>query len=302
MNQENVVITSPRRVGKTGLVYHCFNRPAVKEQYVTISIDILHTTSFQEFIKELGTAVFNSVAKRSDRLMKMFTATLRSLSGSFGYDPVHNLPTFDVKLGQISTPEYTLDEIFDYLEQADKPCIVAIDEFQQIMKYGETNMEALLRGRIQKLKNSNFIFAGSERRIMNEMFFSDKRPFFQSSALLQLEPIDLSVYTEFAVRHFQEAARILSKRLSDGPMANTTASPCMYTNCCTMPSRILKREQPAPPQIWKGCQTCISSRMPSVCRNCSLMSLNSRRRCFMQLQPMGGQTASHRVTSSSVTT
>ena len=207
MNQENVVITSPRRVGKTGLVYHCFNRPAVKEQYVTISIDILHTTSFQEFIKELGTAVFNSVAKRSDRLMKMFTATLRSLSGSFGYDPVHNLPTFDVKLGQISTPEYTLDEIFDYLEQADKPCIVAIDEFQQIMKYSETNMEALLRGHIQKLKNSNFIFAGSERRIMNEMFFSDKRPFFQSSALLQLEPIDLSVYTEFAVRHFQEAGK-----------------------------------------------------------------------------------------------
>jgi len=37
-NQENVVITSPRRVGKTGLVYHCFNHPAIKAQYVTISI------------------------------------------------------------------------------------------------------------------------------------------------------------------------------------------------------------------------------------------------------------------------
>lgn len=207
MNQENVVITSPRRVGKTGLIYHCFNRQAIKEQYMTISIDILHTSSFPEFIKELGSAVFNSVAKRSDRLMKMFTATLRSLSGSFGYDPVQNLPTFDVKLGQISTPEYTLDEICDYLERADKPCIVAIDEFQQITKYAESNMEALLRGRIQKMKNTNFIFAGSERRIMNEMFFSDKRPFFQSATLLQLEPIDLNIYTEFARHHFQEAGK-----------------------------------------------------------------------------------------------
>lgn len=209
MNQENVVITSPRRVGKTGLIYHCFNHQVMKESHITVSIDILHTTSFPEFIKELGSAVFNSVAKRSDRLMKGFTATLRSLSGSFGYDPIQNSPTFDIKLGQIGTPEYTLDEICRYLEQADRRCIVAIDEFQQITRYTENNMEALLRGHIQKLKNTNFIFAGSERRIMNEMFFSDKRPFFQSATLLQLEPIELGVYTEFAARHFQENGKLI---------------------------------------------------------------------------------------------
>lgn len=66
-------------------------------------------------------------------------------------------------------------------------------------------MEALLRGRIQKLQNTNFIFAGSERRVMNEIFFSDKRPFFQSATLLQLEPIALPVYKEFVVQHFRNA-------------------------------------------------------------------------------------------------
>ena len=90
------------------------------------------------------------------------------------------------------------------------PCIVAIDEFQQITKYPEGNIEALLRGRIQKLTNTHFIFAGSERRIMNEMFFSDKRPFFQSATLLQLEPINLDVYTEFAVRQFHAAGKDIS--------------------------------------------------------------------------------------------
>lgn len=206
-NQENVVLTSPRRVGKTGLIYHCFNQESIKEHYITVSIDILHTASFQEFILELGSAVFNSVAKRSERLMKYFTTCLRSLSGSFGFDPATGLPTFDIKLGQISMPEYTLDEIFSYLEAADKPCIIAIDEFQQITKYQGVNMEALLRGRIQKLKNTNFIFAGSERRIMNEMFFSDKRPFFQSAGLLQLEPIALPVYKDFTAHHFNIAGK-----------------------------------------------------------------------------------------------
>ena len=206
-NQENIVLISPRRVGKTGLIYHCFNQPEISDNYITVSIDILHTTSFQEFIKELGAAVFNTVAKRSEKLTKLFVTTLRSLSGSFGIDPVTYTPTFDVKLGQINMPEYTLEEIFSYLEKADKPCIVAIDEFQQITKYQEPNIEALLRGRIQKLVNTHFIFAGSERRLMNEMFFSDKRPFFQSATLLQLEPIDLDVYTDFAVSQFKAAEK-----------------------------------------------------------------------------------------------
>jgi AAA+ ATPase superfamily predicted ATPase len=205
VNQENVVLISPRRVGKTGLIYHCFNQPDIRDNFVTVSIDILHTTSFQEFIKELGTAVFNTIAKRSEYLTKLFITTLRSLSGSFGIDPVTFMPTFDLKLGQINMPEYTLDEIFAYLEKADKPCLVAIDEFQQITRYQDRNIEALLRGRIQKLTNTHFIFAGSERRMMNEMFFSDKRPFFQSATLLQLEPIDLTVYTNFAVQQFMAA-------------------------------------------------------------------------------------------------
>ena len=190
LNQENVLLISPRRVGKTGLIYHCFHQPEIGDNYLTVSIDILHTTSFQEFIKELGTAVFNTVAKRSEKLSKLFITTLRSLSGCFGIDPVTYMPTFDLKLGQINMPEYTLDEIFIYLEKAEMPCIVAIDEFQQITKYPGGNIEALLRGRIQKLTNTHFIFAGSERRIMNEMFFSDKRPFFQSATLLQLDPIE----------------------------------------------------------------------------------------------------------------
>ena len=206
-NQENVVLISPRRVGKTGLIYHCFNQPEISDNYITVSIDILHTTSFQEFIKELGAAVFNVVAKRNEKLTKLFVATLRSLNGSFGIDPITYLPTFDVKLGQIVAPEYTLDEIFAYLEKADRPCIVAIDEFQQIAKYPEGNIEALLRGRIQKLTNTHFIFAGSERRMMNEMFFSDRRPFYQSATLLQLDPIDLNIYSEFSIRQFKASGK-----------------------------------------------------------------------------------------------
>ena len=206
-NQMNVVLTSSRRMGKTSLVDFVFDKPDFKDEYVTISVDILHTTTFREFILALGTAVFDNVATRSVKLRKQFVTFLKSLSASFGYDTIQNMPTFDVKLGDVQNPEYTLAEIFGYLEKVDKRCIVVIDEFQQITRYPEKNVEALLRTHIQKLSNANFVFSGSQRRLMEEMFFSSKRPFFQSARSLRLEAIAYDIYLDFAKKHFSDAGK-----------------------------------------------------------------------------------------------
>lgn len=210
-NQLNVVLTSSRRMGKTSLVDFVFEKPSIKDEYITIFIDILQTTTFREFIFTLGTAVFDTVATRSEKWRKQFVTFMKSLSGSFGYDPIQNTPTFDIRLGDIQQPEYTLREIFQYLESVDKRCLVVIDEFQQITRYPEKNVEEILRTHIQKLSNANFVFSGSRRRLMEEMFFSAKRPFYQSAKPLRLEAIDREVYFDFALSHFQKAGKTISK-------------------------------------------------------------------------------------------
>ena len=209
-NQLNVVLTSSRRMGKTSLVDFVFDKPSIKDEYITIFVDILQTTTFREFIFTLGTAVFDAVASRSEKWRKLFVTFMKSLSGSFGYDPIQNTPTFDVRLGDIQQPEYTLREIFQYLESVDKRCLVVIDEFQQITRYPEKNVEEVLRTHIQKLSNANFVFSGSRRRLMEEMFFSAKRPFYQSAKPLRLEAIDKEVYFDFALSHFQNAEKAIS--------------------------------------------------------------------------------------------
>lgn len=209
-NQVNVVLTSPRRMGKTSLVDFVFDKPEIKTNHVVVMVDILHTTTFREFIMAFGSAVFNGVATRSAKLRKQFVTILKSLSASFGYDPVQNMPTFDVRLGDVQRPEYTLAEIFAYIEAVDKRCLVEIDEFQQITRYPEKNVEALLRSHIQKLSNANFVFSGSQRRLMEEMFFSAKRPFYQSAKLMRLEPIERQIYQDFAQHHFQQARKQLT--------------------------------------------------------------------------------------------
>ena len=105
----------------------------------------------------------------------------------------------------------SLDEIFAYLETADKPCIVAIDEFQQIGGYEEKNVEALLRTKIQQCKQTMFIFSGSKRHLMSNMFNSSSKPFYQSAISIGLKPIPIHIYVEFANRLFEQRGKLIDK-------------------------------------------------------------------------------------------
>ena len=209
-NGNNMVIISPRRMGKTGLIQFCYEKPEIKKEYYTFFIDILHTSSLREFTYLLGRAIYETLLPRSKKMAKLFVQTLKSISGKFGFDPITGLPTFNVELGDIDRPEYTLEEIFQLLVAADKPCIVAIDEFQQIAKYPEKNIEALLRTHIQKIRNCNFVFAGSERHMMQELFMSSARPFFHSGDIMELNAIAPEIYIPFIVGHFESRNRKIS--------------------------------------------------------------------------------------------
>ena len=137
---------------------------------------------------------------------------LRSINAKFGFDPITATPTFSLELGDISHPEFTLAEIFTSLEKADRPCIVAFDEFQQITKYPEDNIEALLRSHIQHLSNVHFIFAGSERHLVTEMFLSSARPFYNSTSIMELHPISTEEYIPFVCKWFRAYERDIHEK------------------------------------------------------------------------------------------
>jgi len=206
-NGNNMVIISPRRMGKTGLIQFCYEKPEIKDNYYTFFIDILHTSSLREFTYLLGKSVYETILPLSKKMATLFVQTLKSINGKFGFDAVTGMPSFNVELGDIDRPEYTLEEIFKMLATADRPCIVAIDEFQQISKYPEKNIEALLRTHIQKIENSNFIFAGSERSMMQAMFLSSARPFYRSADIMELDAIEKDIYVQFIVDNFEKRNR-----------------------------------------------------------------------------------------------
>ena len=212
-NGRNTAIIAPRRLGKTGLIQHFFAQPDIEKRYHTLFIDLYSTNSLAEFVYLFGKTIYQELKPLHTKWAEKFYTTIKSLRPGFKLDSMTGEPVFDIGLGSIEQPQTTIDEIFDYLEASDKPCIVAIDEFQQITSYPEKNVEALLRTKIQQCKQTLFIFSGSRRHLMNQMFNSPSKPFYQSVITTDLKPLDKAVYGDFAQRLFADYGKTVSGEL-----------------------------------------------------------------------------------------
>ena len=210
-NGRNVALISPRRIGKSGLIQHFFNQPDIKDDYYLFFVDIYATTSLAEFVYTLGKEIYEQLKPTTTVWKEKFFQIITSFRVGFKFDAMTGAPGLDIGLGDIQTPQTTLDEIFSYINEADKPCIIAIDEFQQIGEYAERNVEALLRTKIQQCRRAQFIFSGSKRHMMSNMFYSPSKPFYQSAISMGLEPIPINTYTDFAIRLFEGNGRHVDK-------------------------------------------------------------------------------------------
>ena len=202
INGNNIALMSPRRVGKTDLIKHCFFQEAISSNYYSFIIDIYATDSFRDFVNVFGKSILNGLKSKGRKAWEGFLNVLQSVRSDISFD-INGNPVWGLGVGTLTPPQTTLDEIFTYLCSADKHCLVAIDEFQQILYYNDDkNVEAALRTFIQQCTNANFIFAGSQRHLMSEMFLSPSRPFYQSVVPMSLHSIPLERYWDFAERQF----------------------------------------------------------------------------------------------------
>lgn len=208
-NGNNIALIATRRMGKSGLIEHYFSQPEVQKQYYTFFVDIYDTQSLSEFVIRLSREILMRLKPFGRRALDTFWQTVRSLQAGISFNPLGE-PSFNLQIGQVREPASSLDEIFRYLEIADKPCIVAIDEFQQINKYPERSIEATLRTYVQHSRNAWFIFSGSQRHTMSAMFTNASRPFFQSVSIMHLDAIDIDAYDRFAKALFAEGKRLLA--------------------------------------------------------------------------------------------
>lgn len=201
-NGYNIVLKSPRRIGKSSLIKHVFCQPEIADQYNTLYVDIYGTKCAADFIKEFQNGFLNAPFARLEKGRKTVLAFLRNLYFEVKTTPAGDLSGARVGVSQDGGISVTLQEMFNFLEKTNKPNIVVFDEFQQIQYYPE-RMSAILRSFVQQMNNTHFIFSGSSRHLLSQMFDSPDEPFFKSARSMDLDIISLDTYREFCKSMFQ---------------------------------------------------------------------------------------------------
>ena len=202
-NDRNVTLIAPRRYGKTGLISNVFAR--LPSAYTSVYIDIYAIKNLAGFTRALASAVFGALDGGMEKAMSVLATFFKSCRPTA-------TPQSDgtVKFSFDITPanaETSLKEVFDYLKARERRVVIAIDEFQQVREFPEEGVEALLRSYIQFIPWVRFIFAGSRRHLMSEMFVMPQGAFYQSTQIMNLDVISCDSYLAFARRFFKAEGR-----------------------------------------------------------------------------------------------
>lgn len=207
LNHTDMTLISQRRMGKTGLLLRLFDEIAeVHPEIHTIYLDIFSSRNIDDFIKLLAEATMKSFKPKTSIGDKLMTF-IKSMKPQLTFDNITGEPQLQITYQTAHEKEYTLRGLLEFLDQQGVHIVIAIDEFQQIREYPEQNMEALLRTYIQQTHNLTFIYCGSKKHLMADIFTNEKKPFYSSTAFVSLGKIDESPYASFIRRLFSESDR-----------------------------------------------------------------------------------------------
>jgi AAA+ ATPase superfamily predicted ATPase len=192
------LIVSSRRLGKTSLVLKAIER--TKLPYV--QFDFLSVISEEDveriILKGIGKLI-TKIEKGPRKALKLATDFFAGLSIQAVVDKLG----LSIEIKQrVQKPVANILNILERLESLsqkyNKKLILFFDEFQQIGEITEDNaIESVIRQVAQQSKNIMFIFSGSNRHLLNEMFNDKKRPFYKMCDHIGLDRISIDAYTPY---------------------------------------------------------------------------------------------------------
>ena len=205
---QNVFIQGERRRGKSSLIVK-----AVKDTrgLGLLYVDLLGITNVSELCARIVDGVME--LDRSKSFIQKTVSMIATLRPLVVIDQNTGLPSISVDSRAAAKPSSlgaVLQMIATHAKER-KICVV-FDEFQDILDLEDANtILAQMRGKIQFLSDTSFVFLGSVRNQMSEIFSHPKSPFFKSALEFDIGEIDAEIFADFLVKRFKKGKRKVSK-------------------------------------------------------------------------------------------
>jgi len=185
-NQRPLMMSSMRRIGKTGLIHHFHHCLRISKLLQAIESDQ------NKFIQNALNLFYD-------------------LTPKFSTDALTGMPTLELGFRKPDEISQSLESVFKVISTGKKKVQVAIDEFQQIANYERpSRMDAILRKFIQQIDNVHFLFCGSQRHLLTDLFTNPKKPMYSMVQYMTLDYISYPAYFDFIQAKFKEYKREIS--------------------------------------------------------------------------------------------
>ena len=215
-NGLNVILMSPRRMGKTSLVKKVrseINDPKI----ITVLMDIYDCRSEYDFYNRFASSIMKETASKAEQVLENIKKFLVRISPKISFNP-DSLNGFSLSLG-ITPKEYSPEEILNLPEavaqEKNVHIIICIDEFQQIGEFPDSlTIQKRMRGVWQHQQNVSYCLFGSKKHLMTKLFQSRRMPFFQFGEVNELKPIPTEDWITFIQQRFKDKGMFISAELA----------------------------------------------------------------------------------------
>lgn len=196
LSGQNVVIYSPRRYGKSSLVYNAIQELDV----VSIWIDCYGLISKRELAEKIAVEVIRKW--KAKRIVESIRGLFKSVRPK-------------IRLGEEIEVEFSFEEEEKAFEESlelpqklakrtKKRVVVVFDEFQEVAQLGEDVLPKM-RSAFQKHIDVCYVFVGSKRGMMEKIFRSALSPFYNFGMHVTLNKIPKEEFKKFIREKFENS-------------------------------------------------------------------------------------------------
>lgn len=212
-NGVNVILISPRRMGKTSLVKRVQNQVNGSKIRV-VYLDIYDCRSEYDFYNKFATTILKETSGRMELFMENVKQFLTRLSPKISFSPDPNMD-YSVSLG-ITPKNYSPEEILNLPEQIATKMgihiVVCIDEFQQIGEWADSlTIQKKMRSVWQHQQHTSYCLFGSKKHLLANLFQNRRMPFYQFGDTIYLAPIPTNDWVPFICGKFAEKGKSISE-------------------------------------------------------------------------------------------
>jgi uncharacterized protein len=204
---EHTVLLAPRRYGKTSLATKVMDEIRIHHAWV----ELFSATSFESAERKIALAVGELLYMLAPNLKKM-ELNLKHFFKKMNPEIILSSFSQKVVLYPLENPIESITEVLIQLDRyackLHKHAVIVLDEFQQIaeIKNGYA-IEACIRQAVERSQAITYIFSGSNRRMLADMFGQSSRPLYKLCKLLSLDRITFESYEVFIQKAAQQKWR-----------------------------------------------------------------------------------------------